>query len=192
MQETKNMHCTACDGGELMLNAVDGLFTCHLCQNCGGHWLLIKNFLDWKEKNPNHDFSTTVSGELEAIDSIRALFCPETGVIMSKFKISLKNSHRIDYSAKVGGIWLDKGEWELLKQEGLAGSLNAIITSAWQNKLRSQRSAENFSAIYKEKFGEDDYKKLKAFREWLDIQPSSQRMAMKNYLAAVDPYSAEK
>ncbi len=41
---------------------------------------------------------------------------------MRKLRLSTTTEHRIDYSASVAGVWLDKGEWQLLKEEGLAGS----------------------------------------------------------------------
>ncbi len=109
---------------------------------------------------------------------------------MRKFRISAQHSHKLDYSAAVGGLWLDNGEWELLKKEGLAGHLNAIFTQACQNKVRQDSSKGNFSDIYQEKFGQQTYQKVKEFRDWLDAQPN--RAEIRTYLAATDPYSAEK
>ncbi len=184
------MQCTACNEGKLEKSKIDDLFDAHTCSHCGGHWILIKDFLAWKENNPDFHFDEALDYEQEAVDSVRALFCPVSGVIMSKFKVSSQNGYRIDYSASVGGVWLDKGEWDMLKKDGVAQSLNSIATNAWQHKLRMEEAAKNFSDIYKAKFGEENYLKLKEIREWLIIQPQS--IGMKNYLVAVDPYSAEK
>jgi Zn-finger nucleic acid-binding protein len=76
---------------------------------------------------------------------------------MSKFGISSASNHRIDYSATVGGVWFDKGEWRLLVESGLAGSLNAIVTCTWQHKLRSKSAKEHRDKIYSEKFGKKSY-----------------------------------
>ncbi|WP_245556355.1 TFIIB-type zinc ribbon-containing protein [Algicola sagamiensis] len=109
---------------------------------------------------------------------------------MRKLRISAQHAHRLDYSNSVGGIWLDKGEWELLKAEGLAGSLNAIVTQTWQNKIRQETALNNFVEIYESKFGKETYKKAKEIRQWLQSQP--QKADLRAYLLAEDPYSAEK
>jgi len=62
------------------------------------------------------------SFQCELDESKQAILCPVTGTIMRKLRLSTSTAHRIDYSASVGGVWLDKGEWDLLKKEGLAGS----------------------------------------------------------------------
>ena len=92
--------------------------------------------------------------------------------------------------ASVGGVWLDKGEWELLKNENLAGSLNAVLTANWQRNIRINSTKDNFSAIYQDKFGSEPYEKVKALREWLNGQPN--KADLRAYLLAEDPYSAEK
>lgn len=109
---------------------------------------------------------------------------------MRKLRISKDNTHRLDYSSAVGGVWLDKGEWELLKHEGLAGSLNKILTEQWQGDIREQKTEETFSQLYRGKFGEQDYKKIKELRVWLNANP--RKADLRAYLLAEDPYSAYK
>lgn len=183
------MKCTRCEQGVLSPSFIDGLFRAHTCTECAGNWILIEDYVAWKERNPEHQFSTDIVCE-EAEDSTTALLCPMTGTIMRKFKLTANHSHRIDYSSHVGGVWLDKGEWELLKKEGLAGSLNAVLTAHWQNDIRLDSARENFSAIYADKFGEDVYSKAHDIREWLNSQ--SCKADLRAYLLAEDPYSAEK
>jgi Zn-finger nucleic acid-binding protein len=184
------MKCTSCKEGQLELGAIDGLFKAHICNSCSGYWVLVEDYLEWKDKNPTHDFSDSIICEEGAAESSRALLCPVSGSLMSKFRISSTTNHRIDYSAAVGGIWLDKGEWELLVESGVAGSLSAIVTRSWQHKLRSESAKEHFAKIYSEKFGKENYSKVKAFRDWLALQPL--KSDLKSYIMADDPYSAEK
>jgi Zn-finger nucleic acid-binding protein len=108
---------------------------------------------------------------------------------MRKFKISATNTHRLDYSSAVGGLWLDKGEWELLEREGLAVSLHALVTDAWQRKIRQISAKDNFSDIYHDKFGNDVYAKIKTMHTWLNKQP--QKADLRAYLMAETPYSAK-
>ncbi|TCI05213.1 hypothetical protein EZV61_04420 [Corallincola luteus] len=182
------MKCTSCKQGDLVPSFIDGLFRAHTCNHCEGNWLLIEDYVSWKEQHPDHPFASNAS--LEAEDSKTALFCPVSGTIMRKFKLSADTAHRIDYSAAVGGVWLDKGEWELLKKEGLAGSLNSVLTQQWQRSIQQQSSQQTFAALYREKFGEAGYQKAKELRAWLDSQPN--KADLRTYLLAEDPYTAEK
>ncbi|WP_448547030.1 zf-TFIIB domain-containing protein [Thalassotalea fusca] len=182
------MKCTSCQQGDLIPSFIEGLFRAHTCASCEGNWILIEDYVAWKERHPEHVFDERVSCEIE--ESKHALLCPVTGTIMRKFRLSNTTEHRIDYSASVGGVWLDNGEWELLKQEKLAGSLNAVLTAYWQRNVRMNSTKDNFVEIYKDKFGEEDYQTVKEMRDWLSSQPN--KHDLKAYLLAEDPYTAEK
>lgn len=185
------MNCTSCKNGELLPNFIEGQFRAHTCSNCGGNWILIEDYVAWKERNPNYEFCTDISvQELDATDTKSAMMCPVTGTFMRKFRISASTEHRIDYSSAVCGLWLDKGEWELLKSEGLAGYLNSVLTQNWQKNIRANNSKDNFADIYASKFGNDTYQKVKAFREWLTTQDN--KADLRAYILAEDPYSVEK
>ena len=56
--------------------------------------------------------------------------------------------------------------------------------------FRENNAEQNFSNLYKEKFGTDTYEKTKELRTWLNAQP--QKADLRAYLLAEDPYSAEK
>jgi len=182
------MKCTRCKKGVLSPHFIDKLFRAHTCTECGSNWILIEDYVVWKERNPAFHFSVEAVCEID--ESTTALLCPVTGTIMQKFRLTSKRSHRLDYSSSVGGVWLDKGEWELLKQEGLGGSLNAVLTAHWQKNIRLDSAKDNFVAIYEDKFGQESYSKVHDFREWLNSHPC--KADLRSYLLAEDPYSAEK
>jgi Zn-finger nucleic acid-binding protein len=182
------MKCTSCKAGELSRTFIDGLFEAKTCNNCEGNWILIEDYVQWKAKNPNHQFDVTE--DFSVSETTTAMLCPVSGVIMRKLKIGENNTHRVDYSAPVGGVWLDSGEWELLKQEGLAGSLNRILTAVWQRNIQLKKTQNNLAEVYKNKFGETAYQQVKDFRQWLERQPN--KTDLKAYINADDPYSAIK
>jgi len=185
------MNCTSCNNGVLNETLLEAGFWVHTCSSCSGNWILIEDFATWKETNSDYNFSDDISvEETQITDSKKALICPSSGTIMRKFRISATNDHKIDYSSKVGGVWLDNGEWELLKSEGLAGSLNSILTNHWQAKIKQTNTATNFSELYLQKFGSENYKKAKEFREWLINHEF--KYDLKAYVLAEDPYSADK
>ncbi|WP_226643669.1 hypothetical protein [Microbulbifer variabilis] len=184
--------CTSCKEGVLKPDLIEGLFRAYTCSNCEGNWILVEDYLTWKRKNPEYQFPEKLKGlsEVVAEDTKRAILCPVSGVIMQKFKIVAGSEHRLDYSPAVGGIWLDKGEWELLKAEGLADSLNFLVTNEWQKKVRDSNARGTFSEVYRKRFGEETYGKVKEFREWLQTQENKADITA--YLVAEDPYSAER
>lgn len=185
------MKCTACDNGSLTPSFIDGLFRAHTCTNCAGNWILIEDYAAWRERHPDYEFAKDIQFEEEqAVEKKEAMLCPVTHTIMRKFKISAKSSHRLDYCSAIGGLWLDKGEWDLLKSGGLAGSLNALVTDTWQRKIREDSAKEHLADIYRDKFGDEVYNKVKETREWLQSQPN--KADLRAYLMAEDPYSANR
>ena len=181
------MKCTSCNTGTLSPSYLDHLFPCHTCDHCGGNWILLPDYLAWKEAHPDFQFSVE-AGEPIAEDHKQAMLCPVSGRLMVKYRISSKSDRRLDLSPAVNGIWLDKGEWALLKQEGLAGNLNRIFTDPWQRQIREESARETFTHLYEREFGAEDYAKVKAFREWLWQHP--QKLKLLAYLTDEDPYSA--
>ena len=184
------MKCTSCKKGTLVPSFIEGQFRAHTCDNCHGNWILIEDYVAWKERNPNYQFANDIQFNTDGTDSNKALLCPITGTIMRKFRISSSTDHRVDYSNAVGGIWLDQGDWELLKEKGLAGTLNAVVTQHWQQQIREQSTKQHFADIYQDKFGKETYDKVKEFRQWLEGQPH--KGDLRAYIMAEDPYSAHK
>lgn len=190
-QKGNYMLCTSCQTGILTPSSIEGLFKAHTCSDCGGDWVLIEDYAVWRERHPDYEFAEDIYfEEINITDTKEAMLCPVTRTIMRKFKISATNTHRLDYSAAVGGLWLDKGEWDLLVSGGLAGSLNALVTDAWQRRIRQTSAKDSFVDIYHDKFGEDVYIKLKEIRAWLNTHP--QKADLRAYLMAEDPYSAKR
>jgi Zn-finger nucleic acid-binding protein len=182
------MKCTSCNQGELSPCFLEGQFRAHTCDSCGGNWILIEDYVTWKEHNPEFELSDKANFEVD--DTKNALLCPVTGRIMQKFRIAHDCDHRLDYSASVGGVWLDNGEWDYLKQQNLAGSLNAILTAHWQKSIREDNAKATFSELYQSKFGEESYTKAREIRTWLAGHPN--KADLRAYLLAEDPYSAER
>ncbi|WP_165856111.1 zf-TFIIB domain-containing protein [Marinobacter sp. JSM 1782161] len=180
------MNCTSCKQGKLIPNFLEPQLRSHACNHCGGDWLLVEDYVAWKENNP--EFTVAEHADFEIEDTQHALLCPATGAIMHKYHIANDSDHKLDYSPRVGGIWMDKGEWTYLKLANLAGSLNRIFTDQWQQAIRTQSARETFEDIYQERFGEDDYRKARDVREWL--RNNANRADLRAYILAEDPYSA--
>jgi len=181
------MKCTSCKAGDLIPAYLENLFPCHTCENCGGNLVMLHYYLKWSAENEDTEFVSDASTQVEAQETTKAMLCPKTGRFMTKFRISKDTDHRLDFSPTIGAIWLNKGEWEMLKKQGLAGKLNTIFTSHWQRDVHSDKAVDILTDLYKRRFGEQ-YEGIKAFREIL--QSMEDKSAVIAYLLAEDPYEA--
>lgn len=179
------MKCPACKSDTLIPAFLEDSFRCHTCRNCSGNWLLIEDYMSWLERYKSELINDEINYKFE--DSETALICPVTGSFMLKFRINNETSHKLDYSPKVAGVWLDAGEWQYLKDKGLATSLNKIFTDHWQIQLKANNTRATFEQIYTQKFGVDDYNRVKEIRSWL--QNKENKAELRAYILAEDPYS---
>jgi len=182
------MKCPGCQEGELHYTELEPSFPSQKCDVCEGHWIILTDYLSWQSRSQQMDAAHDIPLKVEMDESKQALLCPVSGKLMLKYRISHRTSHRLDLSPSVNGIWLDKGEWELLKQERLTDKLNHIFTDPWQKAIQKESAHETFKALYARRFGEDNYAHLKEIRTWLDQQ--EHRAEILAYLIAKDPYSA--
>jgi Zn-finger nucleic acid-binding protein len=183
------MKCTSCKQGLLAPAHLDDLLPTHTCTHCGGNWIYLQDYLRWLGRNGEISPADT-DYQVEAQETKQAMLCPKTGRLMLKYRISKNTAHKLDLSPEVNGIWLDKGEWELLKQEGLATRLNAVFTDPWQQNIRTQKTKDVLEALYSNEFGDEGYQKIKDIRKWLNTQPNKEQFLA--YLLTEDPYSTDK
>ncbi|MFK8018450.1 MAG: hypothetical protein AB8B86_01660 [Pseudomonadales bacterium] len=185
------MKCTSCKQGELAPAHIDNMLPSNTCTQCGGSLIFLKDYLRWRDLHGDVEGSVAAKqGNTEtdeADESRRALICPVSGKLMLKFRISKETDRKIDLSPSINAIWLDKGEWALLKTNGVANHLNEVFTHTWQRKVREANSRDTLDAMYAEDFGEH-YGAVKEFKkivEKLECKPE-----LIAYLVADDPYEA--
>lgn len=178
------MKCSACANGTLTASYLEGLFPCHTCSQCSGNLIMLGDYLRWKDQNPDTQLSSEQSIEIDVEETSKAMICPKTGRLMTKYKISKDTNHRLDLSPTINAIWLDEGEWELLKANGLAHRLNNIFTYHFQQEINDQASEEMIKALQQRKFGAH-YERLLEFREFLNtMENRSEAIA---FLLSEDP-----
>ncbi len=186
------MQCTSCKTGELIPSTIDKTLTCHTCNHCGGNWIKLEDYIEWHKTQPSRQAVVDEIGvEVETVESHQALLCPETGAIMTRFRISSDTEHRIDWCSQSAAIWLDRGEWELLKEKGVADKLDQIFSRQWQAKIMAETARNTREAQLIEKLGEENYSRLKLVRTWLHEQSDENKAIMVSFLVARDPLAAK-
>ena len=100
-----------------------------------------------------------------------AKICPETGTIMTRYKIGHGFPFSIDRSIN-GGIWLDAGEWEALRDRQFHDELHLVFTSPWQRAVRLNESESSLRLRLRERLGAELADRLIALKEQLADHPS--------------------
>ncbi|GAB1264223.1 TFIIB-type zinc ribbon-containing protein [Aurantivibrio infirmus] len=175
------MHCPKCKKSSALqgLELEKGLVAA-ACDSCEGVLLPLLNYRYWADREPTvepRDISSSVVD-----DNDHALICPKCDHLMIKYQIGLQHVNKVDLCASCDEIWLDKGEWSLLKQLDIHLQLSRIVTDVWQKDLRQQRYLTLQKARYVEILGEDDYEKIDQFKEWM--RSHSKKKIIKQFLLA--------
>lgn len=106
----------------------------------------------------------------------KALLCPESHCILLRYRVSGELGFYVDRSPATGGIWLDAGEWEALKDHGMHATLHMIFSNSYQRRVMLEE-AEN--ALDEQFFGElstQDRECVQEMLTWLKPHPLNRRI----------------
>lgn len=162
------MKCPKCKGRDLIPTKIEEGLAVLGCDNCKGSLLPLFQYRLWAEEHPievEHEERNT--SLVETDETSEALQCPKCSSLMMKYRISSEAENRVDLCASCYDLWLDSGEWQLIKQLEMQGKLPSIFSDFWQNNIKTELSAKAYHARYVEVFGED-YSKIRNFKNWID------------------------
>lgn len=178
------MRCPQCNGDHLEASELEPGMVAAACRDCKGSLLPLLNYRYWSVSESGADTvceqEELSSKELNPEDNKKALLCPKCARMMLKYRIGVEPGNRIDLCASCDEIWLDAGEWDLLKQHGLHTKLPAIVTDVWQRQIRQQRQNQLQQQRYEKLLGKEAFSKCQEFKEWLSNQ--SEKEQIKQYL----------
>jgi Zn-finger nucleic acid-binding protein len=144
------------------------------CPRSGGIWIPLAAYERWRASQPafvapGPDQPPPVSMPPDL--KRPALICPESGCVLLRYKAGHGLSFQIDRSPVTGGVWLDQGEWDALKQKGLHVDLNLIFTASYQRDLRAADYAQTLEKAFQERIGQADFERAAQFKEWMNQHP---------------------
>lgn len=165
------MHCTNCKNIHLEPKELEPGLVAAVCPNCEGALVSLMNYRFWWDRygsiaNSKETVAIDTPGEIPSVHA-----CPKCTRMMIKYQMGTQSSHKIDLCASCDEAWLDKGEWQLLKQLDLHGKLPRIFTDAWQRNIRKLRQEEFQQERYEKLIGVDDFARVKEFKQWLYQHP---------------------
>jgi Zn-finger nucleic acid-binding protein len=140
------------------------------CDTCHGSLVSLLYYRHWAETQklatPPESAAPT-AGPVATSDSTSALVCPKCVRVMAKFKLTGTVANRVDVCATCDEAWLDGGEWELLEALQLSHELPAILTDAWQRRIRREQSEGTRREILVRLIGEAGTSRVEEFKDWL-------------------------
>jgi Zn-finger nucleic acid-binding protein len=157
------------------------------CGQCNGIWLSTNEYLAWLRTQANvSSEELPVDTPLPISDTKLAILCPDCGHILRRYKISPDLEFHLNRCGHCNGVWFDRDEWQTLKLHNLHHQVNMFFTDPWQQKLREEEMRRRFDKMYLDKFGAENYARIKDIRAWLAEHP--QGSSLLAYLTDKDPY----
>ena len=151
------------------------------CPKTGGIWVRAADYHDWLDGRDGYQSEIFPPAENEPsavaaiddslADSPAGKRCGEDGAFLIRQPVGHGLSFHVDRCGKCGGVWLDAGEWETLKQHDLHESLTRIFTAAWQEQIRRERHDSAVDEALQSKLGDADYARLREVEVWLRTHP---------------------
>lgn len=183
--------CPVCKNTILRSTQLENSLPVSECDFCGGTWIRANDYALWlKSQKPGYfDESKTkeASNRFPVTELIKAIVCPDCGHFLRRYKIGSKVDFHLDRCNSCNGVWLDRNEWQLLKMGDLHDEINQMFTKPWQQHILDKITESKLEVMYIEKFGEEDYKKIKEIRNWLLDHPA--HGALIAFLLEKEPYS---
>jgi Zn-finger nucleic acid-binding protein len=181
------MQCPVCESVLNNTVELDENLQAAACEKCGGYWISNRNYTVWLDKHgptlPEKEFSEIV---FDVEDVQEAKICPECSRILLKYKVGHGLDFFVDHCPGCGGIWLDKNEWDALRDKNLHDEINKMFSTTWQKEVRGEQMAAKLEQVYRSRFGAKTYQLINEIREWLKDHP--QKRAIMAFLQDDDPY----
>lgn len=139
------------------------------CPESEGIFLPAESYFRWLSRQSGRlPHLPKSDGDLEELieDDDVIKICPESGQIMQRYKVGHGFSFYLDRSPS-GSIWLDKGEWQALKDRQFHEELHLIFTAPWQDKVRAEQRKEVERELLVGRFGSELLAKIEDLRDEL-------------------------
>ena len=186
-REAVVMKCPVCKSPELRATQLEEGLTFHNCPQCQGNWIRGREYWKWLEQHgPNLPERSDQDSGLSLAEPGFHIDCPECRFRMIKYLVGHGFSFTIDHCDGCKGVWLDRNEWEALKERNLHDDVNSMFTSFWQDAAEKEARKKRLERIYIARFGAEDYKEIERGRAWLATR--SNRQELLAYLTDKDPF----
>lgn len=160
----------------------------HACPTTGGIWIDLVQYWDWFRTQPGFpkpvaSFESPVPIDIED-DHDGPMLSPRTGRMMRKCRAGSGLGFRIDFEPS-SGFWLDKGEFESLRNHNLHDELHLICSPEYQLELVRLRSGQAEQSRFEKRLGVEHCERIRTFASWL-VQLPDDSVAMAYLMACIE------
>jgi Zn-finger nucleic acid-binding protein len=148
------------------------------CPECQGNWIPPDEYDRWKISQEQREVPPTqvarerVDNFVPARQDMKAGLCPECKRYLSRAKVMVRTPFYVERCPSCGGIWCDRGEWELLEELGLHDTLEQLFSSDWQAQVRSVVHADKERLATIDKLGPEVAEMVFELAEVLENHPN--------------------
>jgi len=131
------------------------------CADCQGTWIPAERYELWQAAQGEVIPDAQALPEVLEVDFVqspydtRAALCPECQHYLSRAKVGLEPSFYVERCKNCGGIWCDRGEWNILTRLGLSATIDRLFTSSWQEQVRQRELSIQERRALREKVGDE-------------------------------------
>lgn len=154
----------------------DGLMA-YRCPESGGHYIPATCYMRWLARQPARKPQLPPADDEQPVmqSDSAAYLCPETGTVMTRYKVGHGFRFSIDRSI-TGGVWLDAGEWEALRKRNFHDELHFIFTDPWQRRVRQTEVSTNRRKRLEERVGKDLLDRIDGLKSELESHPNREEI----------------
>lgn len=182
------MICPICKTNTMNRCRLDDGPLAYRCNRCEGVWVGLADYEEWMLGRTVESEQPQTVSDFALQEENLAKLCPTCRQLMFKYRVRQYIQFHVDHCRGCGGMWFDKGEWEALASAKLHDELPKIFTQRWQKEIKQLDQRATFAKMYRERFGADEYQRLKDTRAWIEAHPHKD--LLHSYLACPDPYQA--
>lgn len=169
------MNCPFCRTTTLSSRPLDSRLSVESCSNCHGDWLRGETYREWRAASgadmPEHRLTVAEIEAHPVTETHKPGLCPECGTILLPFKVGHGLAFSLSHCGRCGGTWFEENEWAQLSAANLVDNLHQIFTKPWQHGVAQAEHAREQERLLRARFGDADYEKVIAIREWIETHP---------------------
>ncbi len=157
------------------------------CSGCQGVWVDSNAYLAWVAARPVEGAPDLTPDDTPVSDTQNLKLCPTCRRFLTRYHILPGARFSVERCAHCNGVWFDADEWVTAVRHRLHDKVNRLFTQPWQAQIRAAEAQRSLERLYLERFGAEDYARVRDVRAWLDHHP--QRATLLAFLQARDPYT---
>ncbi len=159
------MNCPICKSNTVSTEVETGLDV-EICEE-HGMWIPALSYWKWIATQ-NISYPPVINdGEFESgeMDTKSGKICNDCGQLLRRFAVGHGVSFHVDQCPNCTSIWLDAGEWEMLKKKNLHSAIHFMFSAPWQNKVRKIKEKEQYESLYRNKLGDEFFEEVQSFKK---------------------------